>query len=293
MLQNPRVSIICSCFNHEKYVIESIQSAINQTHKNIQVIVIDDFSSDNSVAIIEKFIVNYPEIIFIKNHKNLGITKSVMNAMKYVDGDFFIDLATDDVLLQHCVEKLVNKYTNSSYNNLALVFGNAEEISDNGKHLKYYFEVDNNLKSVQNRPTGEIYKYVINTDTIICSVSTLYKKSVFDELGGYNQNYAYEDLDYWIRASRNYNIDYLDEIVVKKRILSSSLHSSFGKNHSFIGKSTYLIFKNASKLNQTKEENHILSENVFLEIKKSIKAIDFSLTFKFGFLWLLLKLRSI
>ena len=81
--------------------------------------------------------------------------------------------------------------------------------------------------------------------------------------------------------------------MVKKRILSSSLHSSFGKNHSFIGKSTYLIFKNASKLNQTKEENHILSENVFLEIKKSIKAIDFSLTFKFGFLWLLLKLRSI
>lgn len=293
MSQNQKVTIICSCFNHEKYVVECLESVCNQTYPNIQIIVIDDCSNDNSVSVIEEFIIKKSDIIFIKNPKNLGITKSVTKAMHFVEGDFFIDLAADDILMPRCVELLLHKFQNSTYPNLALVYGNAEEITENGEHLKFYFETDSNKKLIHNRPTGNIYKNVISPVTTICSVSALYKKTIFDNLGGYNENYAYEDLDYWIRASRSFNIDFLDEIVVKKRILSSSLHSSFVKKHSFIGKSTYLIFKNASKLNQTKEENKFLSQSVFYELKKSVKAIDLGLTAKNGFLWLLLRLRSI
>ena len=53
MQENHLVTVICTCFNHQNYVIESLKSVLNQTHKNIQLIVVDDFSQDNSVLVIE------------------------------------------------------------------------------------------------------------------------------------------------------------------------------------------------------------------------------------------------
>ena len=58
------VTVICSCYNHSEFVTESIQSVLNQSYKNIQLIVVDDCSNDNSVSVIENFIVDFPEIIF-------------------------------------------------------------------------------------------------------------------------------------------------------------------------------------------------------------------------------------
>jgi glycosyltransferase involved in cell wall biosynthesis len=291
MAQNPIVSIICSCYNHCNYVIESLQSVLNQSYKNIQLIVVDDFSTDNSVTVIEQFLKDYPEILFIKNKSNYGITKSVNNAMLQAKGDYFIDLAADDVLVANCIELQVATYQNTKYQNLAIVYGNAEEISETGAHISYYFEVDEKLKSKIKRPSGDIYKKVISTETTICSVSALYKISVFKLLNGYDESLHYEDLDYWIRVSRDYDIEYLDAIIIKKRLLPNSMHTGFVKNHRKIGKSTYKIIKKAALLNYTKEEDKILINNSLLEIKKSVKKVTPILIVKNCWLWLRLKFR--
>ena len=193
-----QITVICSCYNHEKYVIKSIQSVLNQTYKNIQLIVIDDFSTDNSVELIENFISKYPQIQFIKNKENLGLTKSVTNAFKYVTGDYFIDLAADDILLPKCIEIQLATFDDTNYANLAIVYGNAENITEEGDHESYYFEVDEDLKSKKTRPSGDIYSKVISSETVLCSVSSMYKKSIFNALNGYDTSLTYEDLDYWI-----------------------------------------------------------------------------------------------
>ena len=82
MQEFPLITVICSCYNHAKFVTKSLESVLNQTYKNIQLIVIDDCSIDNSVSVIENFIIEYPQIIFIKNKINLGLTKSFNNAAK-------------------------------------------------------------------------------------------------------------------------------------------------------------------------------------------------------------------
>jgi glycosyltransferase involved in cell wall biosynthesis len=292
MPQNPIVSIICSCYNHEKYVVESLRSALTQTYKNIQLIVVDDFSTDNSISVIEGFIANYPEIIFIKNKTNLGLTKSVNNAMLQAKGDYFIDLAADDVLMPNCIELQVAAFQNSKFKNLGIVYGNAEEISETGNHLSYYFEVDENIKAKPKRPSGNIYNNVISTETTICSVAALYKMAVFENLNGYDETLYYEDLDYWIRLSRTYEIEFVDTVLIKKRILSNSMHSGFIKKHHFIGKSTYRIMKNASKLNKSSVEDKILRTHILLGIKRSIKQISPVLLIKNSWLWLQLKKRS-
>jgi glycosyltransferase involved in cell wall biosynthesis len=293
MSESVLVTVMCTCFNHEKYVIESIQSVLNQNYTTIQLIVVDDYSSDNSTFVIQEFIKNHPEIIFIKNNSNLGVTKSFNNAMRFAKGSYFVDLAADDVLLSNCIELQLNTFKNSIHKNLAIVYGNAEIISENGSHSSYYFDVDKDLRVIQKQKSGNLYSDIIGMETVICSVSALYKKSVFDSLLGYDETLEYEDFDYWIRISRNYDIEFVDEILVQKRILTTSLYSSFLKNHSKIGNSTFRILKNASHLNTSKKEHAILKGRVFQEIKSAIKTVNFILLCKNCWLWLLLKLKSV
>ena len=71
-MSNPIVTIICLCYNQEKFVREALDSAIKQTYTPIQVIIIDDASTDNSKAIIHTFLNNHPEIHFIALNENKG-----------------------------------------------------------------------------------------------------------------------------------------------------------------------------------------------------------------------------
>jgi len=280
MLEDSWVTVICSCFNHEKYLVESIKSVLQQSYKNIQLIVVDDCSTDNSVEVIENFIKNFPQIIFIKNKSNLGLTKSVTNAMHYAKGDYFIDLAADDLLLPNCIEIQLNTYKNSQYKNLAIVYGNAELITEGGNHSSYYFDVDESLKTKPKRPSGDIYSNVISFETTICSVSAMYNKTIFDRLNGYDSQLSYEDFDYWIRASRAYNIEFVDEIVVQKRIVPNSLQTTLYAKNNSNSKSTFLILKKAYHLNRTKKEHFILRKRVNFEIINAYRNQNYILMFQ-------------
>lgn len=277
MQNSASVTVICSCYNHARFVTESVRSVLNQSHKNIQLIIVDDYSIDDSVSVIEKFICNFPQIIFIKNESNLGVTKSFNNAMKFVEGEFIIDLAADDILLPNCVQIQLEAFNRSKLKNLAIVYGNAELISEKGIHISYYFDVDSNFRSINKRPTGNLYAEVISPETVICSVSAMVKKSVFDDLNGYDENLSYEDFDFWIRISRIYNIDFIDTVLVQKRIVPNSLHSNFFKPNNKHGYSTNLILKKAFSLNKNKKENQILLKRINLEIKIALKTKNYFL----------------
>lgn len=280
MQENPIVSIICLCFNHSNFVVECIKSIDNQTYKNIQVIVIDDCSTDNSVEIITNYLKEFPEIQFIKNENNLGNTKSFNLGLQVAKGVFIIDLATDDVLLSNCVALQLEKFSTSKFSNLGIVYGNAENILENGEHDSYYFEIDVTKKIIEPRPIGNIYKEIISGGNSYCSASAMIKKSVYDDLNGYNENLAYEDLDFWIRTSRKYNIDYLDEILMQKRIVKNSLGNQFFKKNHKINESTYLILKNTLTLNKTKEEDLALLKRVHYEIFNCYKNKIYGLLLK-------------
>ena len=293
MHDSPLVTVICSCYNHQQFVCESIQSILNQTYKNIQIIVIDDKSPDNSVAVIEQFLSNKPEIIFIKNKTNLGLTQSVTNGLQYVKGDYFIDLAADDLLLPECIETQINGFKKSTFKNTAMVYGNAELILESGEHSSYYFEVNADLKTKKPIPSGDIYKHIIDMDTTICSVSAMYNKSIFDELKGYDTTLAYEDLDFWIRASRNYKIAFVDKILMQKRIVPNSLQTTLYTANNKNCHSTYVILRKAYHLNKNKEEHKALSSRVNFEILNSYRTKNYFLMLKNMFLRFQIGLKMI
>lgn len=280
MQKNPLVTVICSCYNHENFVIESLNSVINQDYKNIELIIVDDFSSDNSKKVIENWILNHPEIAFIANKKNLGITKSFNNALKSAKGKYIIDLAADDILMPNCVELQLKKFENSSFKNLGIVYGNAELIAENDDFISLYFDIETSKKI----KTGNVYLSVLEGFQKICSVSAMAKKSVYEQLKGYDESLVYEDLDFWIRASRVFDFDFIDTVLVKKRILKNSLGNDFYKKNKAINQSTFLILQKAIVLNKNKNEDLAILKRVHFEIVLSWKNRDFELFLKNIFL---------
>lgn len=293
MLDSPLVTVLCSCYNHQNFVCESIQSVLNQSYKNIQLIVIDDCSNDNSKAVIEQFITNYPAIAFIKNETNLGLTKSVTNALKLAKGSYFIDLAADDLLLPNCIEIQINSFKTSLFKNLAMVYGNAELITENGEHSSYYFEVNEELKTKKKIPSGDIYINIVDADTTICSVSAMYNKLIFDQLKGYDISLSYEDLDFWIRASRQYNIEFIDQVLMQKRIVHNSLQTTLYTANNKISRSTYRILNKAYHLNKTKLEHKALSKRVNFEILNSYRTKNYLLMLKNSFLRFRIMIKTV
>ena len=285
MQDKPIVTIICLCYNHEDYVLESLSSVLNQSYPAIELIIVDDYSTDNSKTVIEKWLVNQPEVQFIANENNLGNTKSFNKALEIAKGEYIIDLATDDILLTDCVSLQINGFRNSSHKNLGVVYGNIELITENGDFDSYYFAVDNSKKTIKKRITGDIYLSVISGGDSICSVSAMVKKTVFDHLQGYDESLAYEDLDFWIRASRIYEFDFIDQILAQKRIVADSLGSDFFKKNDSrskkINRSTYLILKKAMALNKTREENKAILKRVHFEMILAYKTSNYALLLKY------------
>ncbi|GIQ58091.1 glycosyl transferase [Flavobacterium collinsii] len=278
------VTVICLCYNHEKFVIESLRSVIIQDYGFVELIIVDDCSTDNSKNIIKEWLVNYPKVTFIANETNLGNTKSFNKALKLAHGDYIIDLATDDVLLPNCVSLQIKTFKESTFKNLGIVYGNAELITEKGEFDSYYFSSDDNRKTIKKKQTGDIYLSVLSGIDSICSVSSMAKKAVYDSLNGYDEKLSYEDLDFWIRASRIYEFDFIDEILIKKRISENSLTSSFYDNKKLgfkkINRSTYLILKKAIRLNRTKEEDLAIQKRVHHEIVHTFQIGDYGLFLK-------------
>lgn len=285
-MQNlPLVTIICLCYNHEQFVVESLHSVLNQSYKNIELIIADDCSNDASKKTITKWLENYPEIKFISNEINLGNTKTFNKALKFAKGDYVIDLAADDVLLPNCVEKQIATFLNSETKKLAIVYGNAEIISEHNTHLRYYYDVNTEKKVLKKPATGDIYSNILGQSSMICSVSSMVKREVLDELSGYDENLAYEDLDLWIRVARNYNFEFIDAVLIQKRELESSLGNQFYRKLNSrtrkINHSTYLIIKKAIALNKTKAENKAVLKRVHQEMVKAQKTYDIGLFIKY------------
>ena len=291
-MQNfPLVSVICLSYNHEVYVVEALNSVINQTYPNIELLIADDCSSDHSVGVIQDWLQHHPNVYFLANEKNLGNTKTFNQLAKKAKGEFIIDLAADDILLPNCIEKQVTIFQNSKYENLGIVYGNLIEIDENGNFIRNYYTEEDHPES------GNIYKMVIGRTTKICSVSSMVKKSVFEKLGYYDESLAYEDLDLLVRTSRIYEFEYIPELLIKKRILASSLSSFFTQKKNpktkKLHKSSLKILHKAFKLNQSKDEHKALLGRIRFEFYKFLKSKEYLLLFQLIFLGLKASWKSL
>lgn len=277
-MANPLVSVIVLSYNHEKYISDAIESVINQNYSPVEIIAIDDHSTDQSAQILKKLSDKY-EFSFIRNEKNIGNCRSFNKAFALSQGKYIIDLAADDILLNERVSLGVQDLQNKD-DSFGVNFCDVELINEKGGSMGTHYKRNDKGKLLTEVPEGWVFRDLIER-YFISPPSMMIKREVLEELGGYDESLAYEDFDFWVRSSRNYQYSFTNKILVKKRILKDSLSAQQKKFFNKQIKTTCLVCEKALKLCYSKEEKSALRKRVKYELKRSFLTANFNVTHRY------------
>jgi glycosyltransferase involved in cell wall biosynthesis len=135
----PIVSIVAICYNQARFVVETLESIRNQAYPIIQLIIVDDCSTDNSVEVIQNWIDGHKmDCVFVKHDENLGVSKTCNDGLSLVEGKYYQIIACDDLLLKEKIYEQVNILEEDD--ELAAVFGNSILIDANGIKTGNFFK---------------------------------------------------------------------------------------------------------------------------------------------------------
>ncbi|MCX2738776.1 glycosyltransferase [Pontibacter anaerobius] len=267
-MPQPLVSIICLCYNHERCLRPALDSVLAQTYPNLEVIIVDDCSTDNSVGIIREYVQRHPQLKFISTGRNLGNTKAFNIGWRASHGRFILDFATDDVLLPERVAQQVQQFEKLPPD-YGVVYSDAEYISDDSEHLYLHSQ------KYKAAPDGDVFAEVLGR-YFICPPTMLIRREVFEELHGYDEGLAYEDFDFWIRSARKYKYAYLPEVTTKRRLHSRSLSSTWYTKGNQLLASTVVVCKRAAKMVRTEQERNALARRLKYEARQAYLTGNFT-----------------
>ncbi|SFJ09263.1 glycosyltransferase family 2 protein [Olleya namhaensis] len=231
-MSTPLVSIIMPVYNGEKFLEEAIDSCLNQTHTNIELIIVNDCSTDRSLEIATKLQKKDNRIVIINNNKNLKLPASLNVGHKAGKGEYVTWTSDDNIYNLNAIERLL---TTLKINKVDLVYSDISKIDANGKELK---EVS--FLSFENILFGNFIGSCF-----------LYKMEVFNKNDGYNESlFLVEDYDFWLRASLHSKFFQLKENLYNYRLhrdsLTHSISSNNNKNKLFI-KNVELMYSSFAK----------------------------------------------
>ncbi len=266
MTTPPSISIICLCYNHERFVEQALESIFKQDYVDKEIILIDDCSTDSSSNLIESMVQKFPDlsVVFIQNTENLGNCSSFNLGLQKAKGKYIIDFATDDLMMKGALSKQVAFFESQS-DDVGLIYSNAvyfTEHPDEPNSSTTHFGAHTNWIPHQ----GEVYSSMIK-EYFVPTPTLVFRKSVLDNLGGYDSDLAYEDFDILIRIARSHHFAYYDEVLVQVRKSSHSMSTGWYKKGDPQVYSTYLICKKIIQLNQNLEEQQALIQRLKYQIR--------------------------
>ncbi|GIW67075.1 MAG: glycosyl transferase [Candidatus Parcubacteria bacterium] len=207
-MNKPLVSVIIPTYNRANLLPKAINSVINQTYKNWELLIIDDGSKDNTKKIVEEFIKKDSRIKYFYQ-ENSGQPAAMNLGIKNSNGEYVAFLDDDDEWSPEKLEKQLKEFEKDK--NIALVYTDALIV---GGEL-------NNKKSsdISKLYFGYVYKNLLYKNFITAS-SVMIKRKIFNELGLFDENYLIkktqtQDYDMWLRIAKYYKFGYVPEILVK------------------------------------------------------------------------------
>ena len=209
----PKVSVIIPNYNYGKYVSFAIDSVLNQTYPNIEVIVVDDGSKDNSKEILE----GYGDKIKTIFQQNAGVSEARNNGVRESSGEFIAFLDADDIWMPEKIDKQMSRFAEDKA--LGLVNCGVEEILQTGEHLR--FQTDGSEGWVAEK------FLLFQTPTFAIASAGLIPRDIFKEVGGFDKELSTSaDWDFGYRVASRYRIGIVHEPLVKYRIHGSNMHGN-------------------------------------------------------------------
>jgi len=235
----PIVTVVVPAYNHEDYVLDCITSILDEDYPNMEVIVINDGSTDSTEEKVRDYIRRHGEKFRFISKKNEGLVKTLNLGLKLARGKYFCELASDDMLLPGSIRKRV-EYLEAN--------PRAEAVFADGYFLNASEKTSTRI--LQGTVAGyhgpeHTIENLIKGDAIIMFPSGMIKKSTLDALGGFDEDFRYyEDIYLEYLLALGHRVDYLDEPVMYLR------------RHSTNVSKTYML--------KTREERILALEKLFL-----------------------------
>ena len=262
--KKPLVTVYVTNYNYGKYISYAVNSLLNQTYKNLEILIFDDGSTDNSKDIIEKYQnVNNIKCFF---QKNKGLIKTNNIAISESKGKYIVRLDADDWLDNNAIEIMTNHLERNP--EISLVFPDYYIVDENGSLLNVYRRHDFKNVSLKDQPAH--------------GACTMFRMSVMKKIGGYNEKFYCQDgVDIWTKIIGNEKISNINLPLFYYRKHGANLTSNEEKifsTKSLILKENFKSKNTAKALAVIPIRNHIenLNLNPLDEINKK-KIIDWTL----------------
>ena len=249
--KDPLISVIIPNYNNAPYLEECIDSVLDQTYRNKEIIVCDDCSTDDSRKVLSKYR-SHKSVRIIYNESNMGVSKSRDRAIRMSNGEYITTLDSDDYYIDK--NKLQNEWNIISGHKKegkdVIAFSNVKLILPNGRSAK--FQGGKQIKQ------GDLLVPILSREFMIPRDFLFSKKSYF-AVGGYDlDSNLYEDWDLKIRLAKKYEFYYTSTLSVVHRITGSGLSSQSKAAHKI---SLEKVFQNNIYLvNDQKEKEHCIAK---------------------------------
>jgi alpha-1,3-rhamnosyltransferase len=204
-LNTKLVTVGVALYNHEKYIIECLESIAKQSYTNIELIVIDDGSSDNSFEVAKNYLdnQNYNKNYKIITRSNKGMCNTLNEIAEQAKGKYISFIGSDDYWMLNKIEDQVNYLENNP--DIILVHSNSIKVDENCKEIGLL-----NYSSKKN--SGDMFESLILGSGGINTPSHLYKTEIYSKIGFYDSSFKFEDIDFWLRLTKEYRIGYIDKL---------------------------------------------------------------------------------
>jgi len=233
-------SVVVLTYNQENLVVETLNSIYNQTFKNIELVISDDASKDNTQKIITEWIENHKDrfanVVINFNKKNLGISGNHTTGIKLANGEFVKYIGGDDILLPDAIKKMHDFLVNN------------KEARFCTSKIKMFYKKNDNYITLGELPEKRMFKKLKESDVnkqfrifshnnAIPAPGTFFRKSIFEDYGYFDEKYtSFEDWHQWLKfLLHGERLFLLDEYTVLFRRHENSVSTSalYSKNNQF------------------------------------------------------------
>jgi glycosyltransferase involved in cell wall biosynthesis len=212
-------------YNHEKYVVQAIESIIAQTYKNWELIIVDNASTDTTHQIIKKYAQQYKQIKAFFLDYNSYVSYGINYAIKQSTGEYVAILSADDYFQAN---KLENQLNYMLVDSKVISFTWINTVNDFGEPIEHSL---NDLFNQNFTTNDELLEFFIKRGNTLCAVTPLIQKCVLDDIGLHdNRLLQMQDFDLWLRIAKKYTIHILSEKLTNYRIRDDGGNLSINPN---------------------------------------------------------------
>ena len=260
-MSTPKISIVCAYYNRQDHVTDSVQSLLDQTYDNFEIIIVNDGSTDSTLEKLEQF--NDPRLTIV-TQKNTGFVGAIIRAVSEAKGDYIAVHGSGDISYPDRISKQAQILSEQA--NVGVVGCHVEDDSKTGNNV-YTLKIPNGLN----------FNKRLLEHNMFTHGEIMFRKNIYDKVNGYRPFFVYaQDHDLWLRMSEHCDYNIIEEVLYRRFRLDTGVSRNTEKEMLQASLSEFAVYCARQRNNEKQDPlDRIGPQSVFLRTPSERLAIRF------------------